>query len=124
MAKILVIDDEDQVRKMLRKLLENNSYDILEAENGNEGLKVFMDQAPDIVLTDLIMPEQEGLETIKEIRKVDPDVKIIAMSGGGINNPAMYLKIASKLGAEHVFTKPVESQELLKTIEGLLEKDG
>lgn len=122
MTKILIIDDEPQVRKMLRQLLEDNSYDVLEAENGVEGYEKFSSETPDIILTDLIMPEQEGLETIKKIVDNRPGAKIIAMSGGGINDPARYLNIALKFGARHVFSKPIERQELLGTIQELLEQ--
>lgn len=120
MPKILIIDDEDQVRKMLKQLLESNSYDTVEARNGIEGLELFKTAIPDLVLTDLIMPEKEGLETIREMKKLNPGTKIIAISGGGINKPDMYLDLASKLGAQHVFSKPVKNQELLSVIKKMV----
>ena len=120
MAKILIIDDEDPIRKMLRKLLEKNGYEVMDACNGNEGIKFFKDHGPDIVITDLIMPEKEGLETIRELKKLNYDVRIIAISGGGIADPKIYLTLAAKLGAVRTFTKPVDNEILLSTIKEIL----
>jgi YesN/AraC family two-component response regulator len=87
MVKILIIDDEAPIRKMLKQLLERNEYEVLEAVNGNQGIKLFNEQDPDLIISGLIMPEKEGLETIRELKKSNPDVPIIAISGGGIQDP-------------------------------------
>lgn len=122
MEKILIIDDEAPIRKMLKKLFENNNYEIMDACNGKLGVDLFKEYEPDLIITDLIMPEKEGLETIREIRRINPDVKIIAISGGGVNKPEMYLDLAKKFGAHHSFAKPVNNKELLLTVKNLLTK--
>jgi DNA-binding NtrC family response regulator len=120
MAMILIMDDEAQIRKMLKKVLEKNGYDVIEAVNGNQGIKLYKELLPELIITDLIMPEKEGLESIRELKKINPDVKIIAMSGGGIVDPKVYLNLAVKLGAVHTFAKPVDNENLLSTIKEIL----
>jgi len=120
MKKILIIDDEAPVRRVLKKLFERNNYDILEANNGNKGIKLFKEQHPDLIISDLIMPEKEGLETIQELKKLDPDAKIIAISGGGKGDADTYLDLASMVGAVRTFNKPVDNEILLSTIKELL----
>ncbi len=120
MKKILIIDDEEPIRKMLKLLLENNGYTVNTAVNGEDGLRVYRAFHPDLIITDLIMPEKEGLETIQEIRQKNPDVKIIAISGGGIGDSDMYLHLAKKIGADHSIAKPVHTKELLSIIDQLL----
>ncbi len=76
--------------------------------------------SPDLVITDLIMPEKEGLESIRELKKINSEVQIIAISGGGVIDPKIYLNLASRLGAVHVFAKPVDNEILLSTIKETL----
>ncbi len=121
MNKILIIDDEPQIRKMLKKLLESKGYITMEAGDGKEGIKIFNTYHPDLIIIDLIMPEKEGLETIKEIKQKSTGTKIIAISGGGLGNPKMYLRLASKIGANYSMTKPVDNAELLLKIDQLLD---
>lgn len=120
MYRILIIDDDMQIREMLRQMLEFEGYKIQEAANGKEALKMQSQNPADLVITDLIMPEKEGIETIREMRKMFPDVKIIAMSGGGVVGPESYLKIAKSLGAQKTFVKPIERKILLKGISEML----
>ena len=120
MAKILIIDDEAPIRRMLSRLFERKGHKIADAEDGNKGLKMAGEFHPDLIITDLLMPEKEGLETIKEIRQINPGVKIIAISGGGVVQPEMYLKLAEKVGADLSFTKPVDSSTLLMAVDQLL----
>ncbi len=120
MKKILIIDDEPPVRKMMKKLLEKNQYQVFEAQNGEIGIKSCIVCKPDLVTTDLIMPEKEGLETIRELKKQEPDILIIAISGGGVNNPETYLRLASQLGAVHSFSKPVDNTIFISTIKEIL----
>jgi len=120
MRKILIIDDEAPVRKLLKKLFEGNGYEVLEAANGIHGIKLFNEQNPDLIITDLIMPEKEGLETIRDLKKLNPHVPIIAISGGGITDPKMYLDLASKFGAFRTFSKPIDNEILLSTIKEIL----
>ncbi len=105
---------------MIRATLEGMGHTVTEASNGQEGLVQYESSPADLVLTDLIMPEKEGMETIMELRKKYPAVKIIAMSGGGRMTPANYLHIAQRLGAGRVLSKPFHSEELAAAINGLL----
>ncbi len=120
MPKILIIDDEAPVRKMLSKLLTTHNYETLEAENGKVGIKLYNEHHPDLIITDLIMPEKEGMECIRELKKINPDIKIIAISGGGVTNSDIYLKVAKKLGAIRTFSKPIRNNDLIKAIEEIL----
>ena len=120
MALILIIDDDNQFRAMLREMLERTGYKVVEASNGKEGIKLYREKATDLIITDLIMPEKEGIETIMELRRDFPDVKIIAISGGGRLDPEQYLSMAKGFGARYTFVKPVEREELLQAVEELL----
>jgi YesN/AraC family two-component response regulator len=84
MARILLIDDDDSVRRVLRLMLGQFGHFVIEARNGTEGVELFMEANADLVITDIVMPEKEGLEVLKEIRKLSPAVKIIAIPGVGV----------------------------------------
>src|SRR5258708_9058818 len=99
MAKILVIDDDAIVRRTLAAVLEDGGHDVVCADDGLRGMDAFRIQQPDLVVTDIIMPEQEGIQTITEMRKERPDARIIAMSGGGRIVNTGFLKMAKDLGA-------------------------
>ena len=120
MARILIIDDEVQIRDMLRQMLEREGYEVMDAPGGKEGLRLFRENSIDLIITDIIMPEKEGIEIIMELRQQFPDVKIIAISGGGRLDPAQYLRIAKSVGAQYAFAKPVEREELFKAVRELL----
>lgn len=123
MARILVIDDDDTVRLSVRLALEDAEHEVDEAPNGARGLDRLKDQVADLVVTDIFMPEKEGLETIDEIRRDYPQIKIIAISGGGRIDPQDYLEIARQLGADHVLFKPFDIQLLLDVVDELLKGD-
>ena len=120
MASILVIDDEKEIRIALRSLLEGSGYDVICASDGKEGLKLYNEKPTDLIITDLIMPEKEGLATIMELKRISPDVKIIAISGGGRNDPGEYLTLAKQLGAQRTLEKPFGSQKILEAVRGLI----
>jgi DNA-binding response OmpR family regulator len=120
MARILVIEDDRQVRMLLKKILTREGYDVIEAEDGQHGLRQFRENGADLVITDIIMPEKEGLETIQELKQ-DSDVSIIAISGGGRISPDDYLKLAAKFGASCTLSKPIEKQVLLDTVRNLID---
>jgi CheY-like chemotaxis protein len=120
MPRILIIDDEVQIRKMLQQMFEREGYDTVTAPDGREGVKAYRENPTDLIITDLIMPEKEGIEIIFELKREFPDVKIIAMSGGGRTEPHGYLKIAEKAGALRTFRKPLEREELLKAVREIL----
>jgi DNA-binding response OmpR family regulator len=111
--KILVIDDDHMVRYALSKILQRNGYDVVTASDGKRGMLVLRDEHPDVVITDIIMPEQEGIETIGLIRRDYPQMKIIAISGGGRIRNVDFLEMARSLGADDVIAKPFEAEELL-----------
>ena len=121
MKRILVIDDDVQFRKMLCQTLERAGYEVTEASDGDEGTKLYRQQPVDLVITDIIMPGKEGLETIMELKHDFADIKIIAISGGGRIEPEGYLGSAEKLGAAHTFSKPLDTKQLLETIHELLD---
>jgi YesN/AraC family two-component response regulator len=121
MARILIIDDDNQFRVMLRIMLENAGYkDIEEAENGYIGMKLIRKNPFDLVITDIVMPDKEGIETIMELRRDFPAIKIIAMSGGGEIGPETYLEMAGHLGAGRTLEKPFQQPELVDAVRGLL----
>jgi CheY-like chemotaxis protein len=121
---ILVIEDDSQFRSMLCQMLSKAGYKAIDASNGKEGLELFRRKAPDLVITDLIMPEKEGLETIIELRRDAPHVKIIAISGGGMASPEDYLVLARKLGVQSVMAKPFSREEILEEIQRALNEKG
>ena len=120
MARILVIDDDDQILRMLHQVLEMEGHETTLASNGNKGLKILKETGADLIITDIIMPDKEGLETISELKENYPDLKIIAMSGGGTIDPDSYLKLAEKMGASRTLMKPFQREELLDVVNDLL----
>ncbi|MDY6850469.1 MAG: response regulator [Thermodesulfobacteriota bacterium] len=120
MARILVIDDEESIRILLRKILEQAGHEVIEAVDGEKGTDIFYQTPTDLIVTDILMPEKEGLRTIMDIRRDFPEVKIIAISGGGTVEPETYLNLAEKLGADRTLTKPFRTNELLVMVAELL----
>ena len=118
---VLLIDDDRQIRDVMQKALESSGYIALVAENGKVGMEIYRNEKPDIVITDLFMPEKEGLETIQEIRSINPDAKIIAISGGSVNTSLDFLPLASKLGASAALEKPFSIAALIGEINKLID---
>ena len=116
MTKILVIDDDAMVRTTIEQTLEDAGYEVVTARNGLHGTAAFHRTQPDLVITDIVMPEQEGIQTITEIRAVKPDAKIIAISGGGRIGNTDFLKIARHLGAFDAIAKPFDPDDLLTRV--------
>ncbi len=110
---ILVVDDDDAVRSSIKFLLDLEHYSVITAENGRDALSKFHAVKPDLVITDLIMPEQEGIETIIALRKIWPYGAVIAMSGGGRIGSIDILLMAQGLGADFTIVKPFDPNELL-----------
>jgi len=119
-SRILVIDDEPQIRALLRQMFEREGYAVLDASNGSEGIKQYSNESIDLIVTDLIMPEKEGIEMIFELKRDYPEVNIIAMSGGGRMAPEGYLEVAKKAGAICTFNKPIDREALLKAVAEIL----
>ena len=120
MARILIIDDESQIRSMLRLMLERVGYEVDEAADGIEGIRQYRENPADLIITDLIMPNKDGIGMIIDLKKEFPRVKIIAISGGGVNRPEGYLDGAKKLGATRTLTKPIDRDEMLKAVKETL----
>ncbi len=121
-AQILVAEDDPDLRGTIQKFLELAGYQVLTASDGTQASKILGSKAVDLVITDIIMAEKDGLGLIKEIRTRYPGVRIIAISGGGQNASASYLAVASRLGADATFAKPLPFQALLKCVQDLLVK--
>ena len=121
MAKILLIDDEKQVRSMLKIALEEAGHEVYEACSGKEALKSYRSHPTDLIITDILMPDMDGLEAIMQFKQADPSVKIIAMSGGGYSSGKMYLDSARQFGATYALEKPFGMDELLATVQAALE---
>jgi len=117
---ILIIDDEAQVRQLLKSLLSRVGYVIDMAGDGREGMRLFRQKGHSLVITDLIMPEKEGIETIAELRREPKIPKIIAVSGGGRASSEGYLLIAKRLGADATLRKPIPLNLLLSTVRELI----
>jgi len=114
--RALVIDDDDFVRATIAAILETAGYDVIEASDGQQGLQQFLRNAVDLVITDILMPSKEGIETIVDIRQRDREVRIIAVSGGGNIGSGSVLHAAQRLGADAVLSKPFTKDELLAKV--------
>jgi len=119
MAVIIVIDDEPIIRRFVRRVLEEAGHEVSEAEDGDAGLTVLRLERPALVITDLFMPNKEGIEVIQEIRRLQPAIPILAMSGGGSYGIDV-LSMATALGANEALQKPFRRVELLGAVERLL----
>jgi two-component system chemotaxis response regulator CheY len=116
MATVLLIEDEARIRKLLARLLAEIGHTVVEASNGKEGDKLFADHRPALVVTDIMMPEQEGVETINSIRSRAPTTPIVAISGGG----KTLLEFAKEFGATRTLAKPFRPSEFVKAVMHLL----
>ncbi len=114
--KILIVDDDARIRELFRMWLEREGFDVLEAEDGRKAVEVQRETPVDMLICDLLMPVQEGIETITQFSEEFPGTCIIAISGGGKIGPDSYLSVAGHLGAWRVFTKPVDMPSLVGSI--------
>jgi DNA-binding NtrC family response regulator len=121
MARILIIDDEESVRITLSKTLKAARHDIHEASDGDVALKILTEQKIDLVITDIVMPNREGVETMRAIRANWPRIKVIAMSGGERIRTPEFLKEAGELGVSELLKKPFSMSELQHTVSTVLD---
>lgn len=119
MARILLIDDEDLVRATLRYALERAGHSVVEAGNGREGIAILDRGGIDLMVTDIVMPEMEGIETIRTVRREHPEVKIVAMSGVAVV-AVDFLELAGRLGADEILRKPFSAKTLTDAVERIL----
>lgn len=122
MGRILVVEDDKSVRELLQEILGRAGHEVVAAKNGKEAIAQYKNSPADLIITNILMPEKEGLETIQELSREDPEIKIIAISGGGQIGPADYLEIARRFGAMRTFSKPFDRKELLQAVADLLEE--
>ena len=122
---VLVVDDDRETREMIREWLTSSGYNLLCAENGKEGTKIFRRQRVDLVLLDVFMPEQDGIEVLMEMRRMAKAAKVVMMSGGGGRMKVEHvLKLAGKLGATETLPKPFTPMELTQTVDRLIGNTG
>ena len=120
MPRILLIDDDDLSRKAVQRMLERAGFEVFSTSSGREALARYDTDKADLVITDLIMPETDGLEIIQELRRTDPGSRILAISGGGRVDADEYLSVARKFGAVGVLPKPFTAQELTQAVDRAL----
>ena len=120
MARILVIDDEALVRYTIREMLESAGHSVVEAENGRAGLGIYEFQNIDLTITDILMPEKDGVQTIQEFKSLRSGGKIIAIAGGSVMRREGRLGLASKMGADNILAKPFSAEELIETVNDCL----
>ena len=120
MMSILLVDDDDEFLAMLSKVLTHAGYKVQQASDGQQAIDLYRKHASDLVITDLVMPEKEGIQLIVELRRLKGKVKIIAISGAGQNQKGEYLKMAEVLGAQRVLVKPFSEQEILDAVNEVL----
>jgi CheY-like chemotaxis protein len=123
MPGILLVEDDKELREMLKMSLLRRSFSVLEAENGKEAIAHFKPLITDLVVTDLIMPEEDGLKVVIKLRELKPSIQIIAISGGGKVGPGSYLNLAKALGADAIYSKPFSINDLIEKIEQLLDNE-
>jgi two-component system, chemotaxis family, chemotaxis protein CheY len=122
MASVLVVDDEDQVRELIRKAFEQTGYQVLEASTGKAALEEYRTTPTDLVIMDILMPDQDGFESISMIRRESPKVKIIAMTGSNDMIGVLdFLDVAKMLGATRTIQKPFDIKDLLDAAQSVLE---
>jgi DNA-binding response OmpR family regulator len=124
MPGILLVEDDHELREMLKVSLLRHNYTVLEAVNGRDAITHFKPLMTDLIVTDLIMPEEDGLKVIMKLKEIKSSVKIIAISGGGKAGPGSYLNLAKVLGADAIFSKPFSISDLVSKIEELLKCEG
>ena len=123
MKVILVIEDDKSHQKLLNRLLEHQGYQVLIASNGKEGLKIVKENSVDLIITDILMPEKDGYEVIREVKALYPGIKIIALTGGGKIKAETYIDMASKLGAHRTIFKPLKRDVFLTAVKELIYTD-
>jgi CheY-like chemotaxis protein len=121
MPGVLIVEDDKELREMLKLSLLRRNFTVLEAENGKAAITHFKPLITDLIVTDLIMPEEDGLKVVIKLRELKPSIKIIAISGGGKVGPGSYLNLAKALGADAIYSKPFSINDLIAKIEQLLD---
>lgn len=116
MARVLVIDDDSLMRDLIRIYLEQDGFEVIEAGDGQDGVSRYRQRPPDVVIVDIFMPRKDGIETIMDLRDLDPGAQILAISGGGELAGMEYLSYARSLGADNILPKPFKREELIAAV--------
>lgn len=120
MAKVLVIEDDELARESVTLMLEENGYEVAMADDGDVGLEMFEKEEFDAVVTDLIMPQVNGMDVLMQIKQHKPGTRVLVISGGGRLTPLSYLDVAQKLGADDVLTKPFTANDLITSMKMIM----
>jgi len=123
LANILVIDDEEGVRRAICKVPVREGHEVFEAPDGKVALDLMRDNLPDLVICDLFMPEMDGVDVLRELRRDYPDLQVVAIPGGAYQGKVQLLDVAKGLGAAAVLKKPFELEQLLGVVRGTLQVD-
>ena len=123
MTRILLIDDDNAVRRLLREMLQTGGHEVVDASNGEKALKLLHDHPCELVVTDIFMPDMDGLATLMELRKTRPEIRVIAISGGSPRVGTDMLVAAKRLGAVRTLAKPILRADLLKAVEEAMAAD-
>lgn len=123
MARILVVDDDEILNDMITQLLQTAGHDVQGAPNGKCGMELFNAKPFDLVITDIVMPEKEGIKTIFDIRKLNKTVPIIAISGIGCLGSKLYLPLAKQCGANYTIEKPFDNTQFLEVVKRCIYRD-
>jgi len=117
---VLIIDDDPQIRELWRDVLQEEGLRVLDAPSGVDGVQVAKDHAVDLVVTDILMPDKDGIETLREIKAEQPALKVVVVSGGGVTMQPTFLNVAKKFGADATLQKPVDIGEFCSVVKQLL----
>jgi DNA-binding NtrC family response regulator len=120
MYRILLVDDEDGVRTLISGFLRRNGHEVVEAPSGRAALRILQTELIDVVISDINMPDVDGLEVIRSVRELQPGLPVVAVTGGGMIPGSVLLKTAQAMGAMRTLEKPFGLQELLESVEGVV----
>jgi DNA-binding NtrC family response regulator len=123
LARILIIDDDADVRSALHRVLSSEGHHVEEVQDSDTGIRLHHEHPFDLIITDILMPDKEGISTIIELRQEYPKLKIIAMSGGGDFEPYGYLDIARRVGAERTLPKPFKREDIIEAVSDVLSRE-
>jgi DNA-binding response OmpR family regulator len=122
-SRILIVDDDYDMRQTIKAILEEDNYDLAEAEDGNAAIRYIKNNPVDMIIVDIIMPDKDGIEVITETSVSHPHVKILSLSGGGLIDASAHLHTASQLGADDTLVKPFKNKELIEKVRNLIKKE-
>ncbi len=121
MAEILVVEDDDELRRLVCRRLTMAGHQVAEAPNGLAATRQIQEHVPELIISDIVMPDMDGLELIRNLQKEHPQLKVLAVTGGGTTDPALRLTLAKRFGAADTLYKPFSLDELLEKVSILLE---